>query len=284
MSTSVRIDTSEWISGCVLIGDTGGGVLGSSIPSGGIDGAGYVYNDLSLPADAGKEICGRITTWPSAGALFANEDTSFTFSAPDGTYTFQYQLYVDYVAVGSPATVTINVGGGSVTVNGQTLNATASLLAGNATGQVNATVAGQILTAATSLIAGTASGESNADVSGQVLTVQATLLAGGAAGSGSATVPGQTLSATTSLIPGSASGSSPGNATVNGQTLTASVSLIPGTATGNGAATVAGQILTAIASLIAGRASGSTVRAPIGSGYPPRKRTSIRPKMFNTKR
>ena len=84
------------------------GVLGSLIPSTGDHGAGYCYNDLSLPADANKEICGRVTAWPSAGTLFAYEDTSFSFTgAPDGTYTFQYQLYVDGVATGSPATVTL---------------------------------------------------------------------------------------------------------------------------------------------------------------------------------
>jgi hypothetical protein len=84
------------------------GVLGSAIASTGDYGAGYCYNDLDLPADANKEICGRVTAWPSAGTLFAYEDTSFSFTgAPDGIYTFQYQLYVDGVATGSPATVTL---------------------------------------------------------------------------------------------------------------------------------------------------------------------------------
>lgn len=91
------------------------GVLGSEIPSSGDNGPGYAYNDLSLPADANKEICGRITTWPSAGTLTAYEDTSFTFTgAPDGIHTFQYQLYVDYVATGGPTTVTLTVGDGVV--------------------------------------------------------------------------------------------------------------------------------------------------------------------------
>jgi len=87
------------------------GVLGSLIPSTGDNGAGYTYNDLSLPADNAKDICGRITSWPSAGTLTAYEDTSFEFSgAPDGAYAFQYQLYVDGVAVGSPSTVSLSVG------------------------------------------------------------------------------------------------------------------------------------------------------------------------------
>lgn len=108
---SLRISTTEPIAGSLLIGDTGHGVLGSQIASSGTNGPGYVYNDLSLPADANKEICGRITTWPSAGTLVAYEDTSFVFSgAPDGTYSFQYQLYIDGVATGSPATVSLQVG------------------------------------------------------------------------------------------------------------------------------------------------------------------------------
>lgn len=111
---SFRVD-SAWIPGAFIVGDDGLGVLGSEIASSGDAGPGYAYNDLSLPADADKEICGRITTWPSAGTLYAYEDTSFTFTgAPDGVYTFQYQLYVDGVATGSPATVTLTVGSGAV--------------------------------------------------------------------------------------------------------------------------------------------------------------------------
>jgi hypothetical protein len=261
MSTSIRVDTSEWISGCVLIGDTGGGVKGSDIPSTGTSGAGYAYNDLSLPADANKEICGRITTWPvGLTSFFAREDTGFDATGPDGVYTFQYQLYVDYVATGSPATVTLTIGGGSVTVNGQTLTATASLIAGAASGQVNATVAGQVLTAVVSLLPGSAAGQGGATVSGQVLT------------------------ATASLIPGSASGPGVVNATVNGQILTATATLIAGSASAGGAAVVAGQILTAIASLIPGRATGSTVRAPSGNGYLVTRVETVRPEMINTKR
>lgn len=97
-----------------ILGTPHSGVLGSEIPSTGGNGAGYAYNDLSLPADANKEICGRITTWPSDGTLFAYEDTSFTFTgAPDGTYSFQYQLYVDGVETGDPATVNLTVGTGT---------------------------------------------------------------------------------------------------------------------------------------------------------------------------
>ncbi len=115
---SLRIDSSEWISGALLIGETGLGVLGSAIPSTGDSGASYLYNDLSLPADADKEICGRITAWPASGELVAYEDGSFEFSgAADGAYSFSYQLYVDGVATGSPVGVDLAVGAGGTTVS-----------------------------------------------------------------------------------------------------------------------------------------------------------------------
>jgi len=105
------------ISGAHLYGGAGLGVLGSLIPATGDNGAGYTYNDLSLPADNAKEICGRVTTWPVSGTLTAYEDTSFEFSgAPDGSYSFQYQLYVDGVATGSPTAVSLSVGAVAVEI------------------------------------------------------------------------------------------------------------------------------------------------------------------------
>jgi len=109
---SIRVDTTSLISGALVVGDRGLGVLGSEIPSTGDSGAGYLYNDLSLPTDATKEVRGLITSQPSAGTLYAYEDSSFTFTgAPDGVYSFTYQLYIDGTATGAPATATLTVGG-----------------------------------------------------------------------------------------------------------------------------------------------------------------------------
>ena len=99
---SLRVDTSSLIANAIVCGHRGLGVLGDDIPSTGDNGGSFLYNDLSLPSDNGKEICGRITAWPSAGSLFAYEDGSFEFTgAPDGSYSFAYQLYVDGVASGT---------------------------------------------------------------------------------------------------------------------------------------------------------------------------------------
>lgn len=259
MSTSERIATAEWIPGCEMIGDCGGGVRGDSVPSTGISGPPYGHNDLNLPADSGKEICGRITSWPSAGNLVAGEHTDFDFSgAPDGVYTFGYDWYLDYVLQGSTI-VTLTVGGGS------------------------ASVPGQIISVAVSVIAGSASGAIGATVSGQLLTLSASLQPGAASGGGSATVSGQVLAAVASLLPGTATGSS--GATVEGKLLNASVSMLPGMVLGVGGAVVPGQVLTAIASVIAGMATGSGfARAPDGNGYPPRRSNTVRPAMVRTRR
>lgn len=100
-----------------ICGTPHSGVLGSLIQSTGDDGAAYTYSRLSLPADNNKEIRGQIVTWPSAGTLYAYEDTSFTFAAPDGSYTFEYQLYVDGVSVGSPETVQLEIGAAGATIS-----------------------------------------------------------------------------------------------------------------------------------------------------------------------
>lgn len=93
------------------------GVLGSLIPALGDAGAAYAYKSLSLPADNTSEIRGRIVTFPSTGTLFADEDTSFTFSgAPDGQYSFQFQLSVFSVDIGPVVTVPLSVGPVSVQV------------------------------------------------------------------------------------------------------------------------------------------------------------------------
>jgi len=111
---SLRIDSSEYFSGLV-IGNTGLGVLAEVIPSSGDSGmASFLYNDVSLPADNGKEVRGEILAWPTSGTLYAYEDGSFEFSgAPDGTYTFIYRLFIDGASV-DDYTVTLAVG----TING----------------------------------------------------------------------------------------------------------------------------------------------------------------------
>ncbi len=78
-------------------GGAGLGVPGASVPSGGLDGAGYLYAGLSLPADAAKEVRGPITRWPTLGTLVVYEDSSFDYTAGATDYAL-FALYVDGVA------------------------------------------------------------------------------------------------------------------------------------------------------------------------------------------
>lgn len=110
---SVRVDSSSWITGAIVVGDPGLGVKAELIPSSGENGAGYAHASLDFPADNGKEICGRITAWPANGTLTAFEDTGFEYTGSSDAFAFQ--LYVDGVAVGSSQTVSITVGQSVVT-------------------------------------------------------------------------------------------------------------------------------------------------------------------------
>lgn len=163
--TAVRFDSTSWAPGAVLFGGGGFGVLAQNIAAVGADGPGYAYNDLSFPADNGKEISGRITSFPSAGTLTAFEDTSFTFTGVlSGSYWFQYQLYVDGAATGAPTTVALNVGAWSITGTGaatQAQNSTAAvgsvLISGTATSnQAQNSTAGSGTVTTETTVSGTA--------------------------------------------------------------------------------------------------------------------------------
>lgn len=107
MGASHRFD-APLIANAHVFGDGGLGVLAEAIASSGEHGPGYAFGSLSLPADNGKEIRGLITRWPTNGTLIAYEDTSFSYEGSDDS--FDWQLYVDGVAVGSPVTVTLDLG------------------------------------------------------------------------------------------------------------------------------------------------------------------------------
>lgn len=107
---NVRADVASLIPGKLVAGNRGLGCLGSAVPATGTNGPGYLYNDLSLPADAGKQVRGLILAPPAFGTFFAYEDSSFTLKdVINGYYSFSYRLFVDGVDAGT-ATATITVG------------------------------------------------------------------------------------------------------------------------------------------------------------------------------
>lgn len=96
-----RVDSRPWIAGACLIGDSGLGVLGSEVPAGGVDGAGFGYADLDLPADNAAEVRWLILRWPAQGILTPKETSQFTFSgAPPGRYFFDAEAFRDGASQG----------------------------------------------------------------------------------------------------------------------------------------------------------------------------------------
>jgi hypothetical protein len=81
------------------------------VPSDGADGASPIYAGLSLPAEANNEFRIVVTTTPTLGDLFVYEDTSFSYTGPDGVHVWTYAAYKDGVLYGT-GTVTLLVGEG----------------------------------------------------------------------------------------------------------------------------------------------------------------------------
>ena len=203
---SIRVDTVSLISGALVVGNRGLGVIGSAIPSTGQHGPGYIYNDLTLPADANKEYRGPIVTPPSAGTFFAYEDSSFDFTAPDGTYSFTYRLFEDGVDR-------------STAIGSITIGATVITAVGTAAGTSTASASGAATTAAT----GTANGTSTAS-------------AVGAAGTGTGSASGTSTAAATGASVASASGSAVGTSTANAVAFIATTISGAGSASGSSTA------------------------------------------------
>lgn len=129
MAETQRLD-AQLISGSQLLGDAGGGVLGANIPASGPDGASILNAHVTHPADDASEFRLLVTAWPATGSLFVEEDGSFRFiPAGDGSESFSYQVYKDYIQQGGTHTVTLNVGVAAQDVTLPLLNAAPTLIA-----------------------------------------------------------------------------------------------------------------------------------------------------------
>lgn len=191
---TVRVDSDSWLpDGAVLFGEGGFGVMAETIPV-----AGYSHDSLQMPSDTGKEICGRITTWPSAGTLQAVENTEYVFfGAPPGSYNFQFQLYVDGIARNGPVQIPLFVGGVDAQAPGATLTGTAELVSGAPS--VGGAAPGATLTGTATLTPGTAE-VGGAVAGGATLTGMGEVVPGAAEASSAA--PGAALTGQGELIAG----------------------------------------------------------------------------------
>ena len=168
---SIRVDSSSWIPGAIVVGNRGLGILADNIPATGDAGPSFLFNDVALPADSGKEVCGRVTSWPSAGTLLAYEDGSFEFSgAPDGTYSFTYSLLVDGASQGT-GTGTLQVGSPAASFGINTADTTTAF------GAVSKPIAAFSTSTAATIFAG---GGGTIAAGGFTLATSDTTFAGGA--------------------------------------------------------------------------------------------------------
>ena len=126
----MRVTAAQILADCPLVVGFGGwGVLGSELPATGEHGPSVGYQWIDLIADANKEIWVRITTEPSAGTLLMWPDSSFEYDGP--STTFEAQLAVDAMDVGTPQTVAVTVGaGGAGTLSAQEAGADTAAIAG----------------------------------------------------------------------------------------------------------------------------------------------------------
>lgn len=111
-------DTTELVSGGWLTSAYAGhGILAEDIPSTGEHGASVLFDQISLPADAGKELRALILTEPTGlPTWYQDEDGAVEAEGPDGSYSYSIQVYVDGVALGTPKTVTLVFGAAGASV------------------------------------------------------------------------------------------------------------------------------------------------------------------------
>jgi hypothetical protein len=110
MST-VRVSSTPWIADSVVVGDVGGGVAASTVPSTGENGPALLYQFVVDNTLTTEEVRALITSPPVDGDLFVYEDTSFVYDGPVPA-SFTIQPYVDYVATGDA--IVVNISSGSV--------------------------------------------------------------------------------------------------------------------------------------------------------------------------
>lgn len=177
---TIRVDSS-WISGAIVVGDSGFGVLASEVPTTGQNGGGYLVNDIaeySVPPTA--EVAGRILSFPSAGIFKADENSSFEHTgAPGGIYTTTYQFYVDGIATGSPATITTEfVDDRNTTITGSLPKLTSTMSLDMDVSSFNITISGNLPKLTSSMVLGNDIPAYNLTVGGNLPKLSSTMSLG----------------------------------------------------------------------------------------------------------
>lgn len=122
----VRVAKTGLVSGKIIMGITGFGILAEDIPEIGTDGPGLNFSGLSFPADAGKEIRIEPTLMP-AGDLVIDSKYGATYSGASSA--FKFNVFEENVLVGE-STYTFNMGGITITLGAAALTQATTISSG----------------------------------------------------------------------------------------------------------------------------------------------------------
>lgn len=91
---TTRVDSASLLSGFTVVGTAGHGVLGSTVPTTGDDGASLIDPYLTRPYDNDVEVRIVVTAVSSGVTIQLNEDGSGVVTVPsDGTHWVDFQIY-----------------------------------------------------------------------------------------------------------------------------------------------------------------------------------------------
>lgn len=172
----LRATAAQILPDCPLVVGFGGwGVLGSDLPADGEAGESLGRRWGNFPEDDDAEFWVYVTRWPTNGVLVMAPDTSFVY---DGTTdSFDAQLAIGGVAVGTPKTVTLAVGDELQVVAGSSVSASTSvgggssqehLVAGGATASSSASTGATVSTPGSAIVIGANSASSSQSTGGGV--------------------------------------------------------------------------------------------------------------------
>ena len=92
--STVRVDSAPLISGAVVFGTAGHGVLGSAVPTTGDDGGSLIDLYLTRPYDNDVEVRWRVTGVSAGVTIRSDENGAATVTVPsDGTHWIDYEIY-----------------------------------------------------------------------------------------------------------------------------------------------------------------------------------------------
>lgn len=103
----------QTITGRRVIDTSKTGVIASSVPASGVNGAGYLYNDIVAAGLIGQEVSGEIVDTNIAAAnWYAYSDSSLYINpaTPDGDYFFRYRKRVNGVPDAKLSTINVHLG------------------------------------------------------------------------------------------------------------------------------------------------------------------------------